>query len=105
MLADSVSDEASCCSYLQSTLVPVSSRHRYGEVSRLLASAVPRTGFGPCEARSAGFAAAPGIDLPFALFPLPAAGLRLAAFGLDRGGRFALLDDCPPSGGHWPRGS
>jgi len=95
MLADWESGEESCCSYLRSTLVPVSSPHRYGQVSRLLASAVPRTGFGPREARSAGFAVAPDIDLPFALFPLPAAGLRLAAFGLDRVGHFAVLNKSP----------
>ena len=84
MRADSESGEESCCSYLPGTLVPVFSPHRYGEVSRLLASAVPRSGLEAREYRSTGFVVAPDIDLPFALLPLPVARLVLAASGLGR---------------------
>jgi hypothetical protein len=93
MLADSASGEESCCSYLRSTLVPVSSPHRSGEVSRLLASAGRRSGLEAREPRSAGFAVALDIDLPFASLPLPIARLLLAAFGPDRIRHFAATSN------------
>src|SRR6202035_768510 len=89
MLAGSESGEQSCCSYLRSTLVPVSSPHRCGEVSRLLVSAARHGGIEARGARSVEFGVLLDIGLPFVSLPLPAAMLLLAPFGLDRVRHFA----------------
>jgi hypothetical protein len=65
------------------------SPHRCGEASRLLVSEAPRSGFGAREPRSVEFVVLLDIDLPFAMLPLPAAWLLLAAFGLGRVRHFA----------------
>src|SRR5947208_13726745 len=108
MLADWESGEESCCSYLRNTLVPVSSPHRYGEVIRLPASAVPRSGFGAREARSVECVVLLDIDLLFGSLPLPAPRLLTAPFGPGRVRHCAaprnwrLFEDASPCPGVWP---
>src|SRR5581483_3578988 len=62
----------------------VFSPHRFGQANCLLAFEAPRSGLAAPECCSAERLVLRDIDRPFAMPPLSAAKLLLAAFGLDR---------------------
>src|SRR5262249_35639126 len=93
MLAGLGSGAASCCSYHPNMPDRALSPLRSGEASCLLVSAAPRSGFGASESGSADLLVLPDIDQLFAMPPLSAAKLLLAASGLARVRHFAALSN------------
>lgn len=98
MREDSDSGAESDFSYQPSMPGRVFSFHRFGQASRLLAFEALRSGLAAPECCSAEMLVLRDIDQPFAMPPLSAAKLLLAAFGLARILHFALPNNRQLSG-------